>query len=276
MKNPFDIFLIIINPLSTALINLLVIIYQGLFFLHIPYSLGFSIILLTILIRFLLYPIMSSQLKTSKKMQELAPHLSGLKERHKKDAKKLQQETMKLYKEHGVNPAAGCLPMLLLFLVFPAMYQVLDKTKSGVAVSQINQIILDPFKLSQPWDQNFFGVNLGGTPANLISTVGPIIFLIPILTGLFQFIQSKMMMTKPVALQGQKEKKKADDFSSAFQTQSLYIFPVMIAFFGYSFPIGLSLFWNTSTVFGILQQYKIQGLGGLEEWRTEIEKRLKK
>ena len=57
--------------------------------------------------------------------------------------------------------------------------------------------------------------------------------------------------------------KKKEDFATAFQTQSLYIFPVMIGFFSYNFPVGLSLYWNTFTIFGIIQQYKISGLGGL-------------
>jgi YidC/Oxa1 family membrane protein insertase len=91
--------------------------------------------------------------------------------------------------------------------------------------------------------------------------------LIPVLTGVFQFIQSKMMLppTDPKK-KDDKTKKKSDDFATAFQSQSLYIFPVMIGFLSYNFPIGLSLYWNTFTIFGIIQQYKISGLGGLEDW----------
>ena len=91
----FDSF--IVRPLAT----ILVAIYQTLNFLHVPYPLGFSIIILTIIIRFILYPFISAQLKSSKKMQAVAPHLSRLKEKHKGDAKRMQAETMKLYKEHG-------------------------------------------------------------------------------------------------------------------------------------------------------------------------------
>lgn len=107
---------IFVHPIS----NLLVAIYQLLIAIGIPYALGFAIILLTIVIRLVLYPFMASQLKASKKMQDLAPHLAKLKEKHKGDAQRLQAETMLLYKEHGVNPLAGCLPILIqlpLFLV---------------------------------------------------------------------------------------------------------------------------------------------------------------
>ena len=70
-----------------------------------------------------------------------------------------------------------------------------------------------------------------------------------------------------------KKDKKKEDFATAFQTQSTYIFPVMIGFFSYSFPIGLSLYWNTFTIFGIIQQYKILGLGGLTDWKNRIWKK---
>lgn len=265
--------------LVKPLINILVAIYQLLTFLYIPYALGFSIILLTVLIRFLLYPLTASQLKASKKMQDLAPHLSGVKEKHKGDAKRLQEETMKLYKEHGINPAAGCLPMLVQLPIIWALYYVLQKIvslKSGVVVVEIGKYIYKglPFSLDKPWDTSFFGVPLGQNPSQLISAL-PLIILVPVLTGVFQFVQSKMMYSKAPAktaiVKNDKPGKKEDDFASAFQSQSLYIFPVMIGFFSYQFPIGLSLYWNTFTVFGILQQYKMQGLGGLKEWKEKIE-----
>ena len=252
------------------MINILVIIYQVLFFLHIPYALGFSIIVLTVVIRLLLYPLTATQLKASKKMQDLNPHLSRLKEKHKNDAKMLQSETMKLYKEHGVNPAAGCLPVIIQLPLIWALYTVLqDVVKFNT--SQINSVLYSFVpKLSNSWDTYFFGLPLAQTPSHLWQTVGPLILLVPVLTGIFQFIQSKMMLpVKPVSAE-KKEVKKQEDFASAFQSQSLYIFPLMIAFFSWGFPIGLSLYWNTFTIFGIIQQYKVAGLGGLKEWTDKI------
>lgn len=119
--NYFDI--ILINPI----LNVLLFIYHILFALNTPYALGFSIIVLTVIIRFVLYPLTSAQLKASKKMQDLSPHVSRLKDKHKGDAKTLQAETMKLYKEFGVNPAAGCLPVLIQLPVIWGLYAVLDK-----------------------------------------------------------------------------------------------------------------------------------------------------
>ena len=263
---------ILINPI----INILLAIYQLLHAAGIPFALGFSIILLTVVIRFLLYPFTASQLKASKQMQDLSPHLAKLREKHKGDAKRLQQESMRLYQEHGVNPAAGCLPVLIQLPIIWALYSVLDqivKLKPGETISKINSIAYtDALRLQSVWDTTFFGIPLGKTPSELMGTVGPLILLVPIATGVFQFVQSKMMFSKPKDDEKKQKAKKSteSDFATAFQTQSLYLFPIMIGFFSYTFPVGLSLYWNTFTIFGIIQQYKIQGLGGLADWVKKI------
>jgi len=255
------------------IINVLVTVYKGLLFVHFPFALGFAIIILTIIIRFILYPLTTSQLKASKKMQDLNPHITNLKNKHKGDSKTLQQETMKLYKDHGVNPAAGCLPVIIQLPIIWGLYSALQQIAS-LKPDVINKIVyFDALKLTKAWDPNFFGVSLGSNPSQLISTIGPIILIVPLLTALFQFIQSKMMFSKPKAQEGlvkKGEKKKSDDFASTFQSQAMYIFPVMIGFFSYTFPVGLSLYWNTFTIFGIAQQYRVSGLGGLTEWKNKI------
>lgn len=270
MTEFFD--LILINPI----VNTLLTIYKAFFFLNVPYALGFSIVILTIIIRFVMYPLMSSQIKSSKKMQELSPHLLRIKERHKGDARRLQQETMRLYKEHGINPAAGCLPVIVQLPIIWALYSVLQKIvglNPKVVVSEINKLTyFDFLKLGEPWDPSFFGLPLGQNPSQLFSSIGPLILLIPFVTGFFQFILSKMMMSPQDAQKNLSQKKveKKDDFASAFQSQSLYIFPIMIGFFSYTFPIALSLYWNTFTIFGIIQQHKVSGPGGLKAWLNKI------
>lgn len=270
---------LLVRPIITVLVG----IYQILFSLGIPFALGFSIIVLTVIIRLILYPLTTSYLKTSKKMQEIAPHLSKLKDKHKGDSMRLQQETMKLYKEHGVNPAAGCLPSLVQLPIVWALYSVLQQIvslKPEAIVTEVNKLVysIGPIELTHPWDQNFFGIPLGQNPSQLISVM-PLVFLVPVLSAVSQLIQSKMLITKPVvkAVEDKnKQKDTAEEFSSAFQTQSLYIFPAMIGFFSYSFPIGISLYWITQTIFGILQQYHILGIGGLREWLSPIFKDIKK
>jgi YidC/Oxa1 family membrane protein insertase len=265
--------------LNNPITNILLALYHALSFIHIPYALGFAIIGLTIVIRFILYPLTKSQLEASVKMQQVMPHLNRIKEQHKGDSMRIQQETMKIYKEHGVNPAAGCLPVLIQMPLIWSLYYVLQRVvgfKSSIAVAEINKIAyFDFLKLREVWDTTFFSLPLGEMPSKLMSTVGPLILLVPILTGVFQFILSKMMipaktavavLEKDIEKKAEIDKKDATDFASAFQTQSMFIFPVMIGFFSFSFPIGLSLYWNTFTIFGIIQQYKVTGLGGLSTW----------
>ncbi|MBI2034521.1 MAG: YidC/Oxa1 family membrane protein insertase [Candidatus Levybacteria bacterium] len=231
------------------IINLLVVILHVFLFLHIPYALGFSIIALTILIRVLLYPLMTSQMKMTKKMQDVNPHLSRLKEQYKNDSKRLQQETMALYKNHGINPAAGCLPVLIQLPLFFSLYTVIQKIVSAKAMEIINSIVyFDALKITNIGSMAFFGLPLGDRPSQLTGSLVVIAFLIPIITGVLQFVQSKMIT--PVQPKDNKPSGSAGgggDFAKALQMQTTYILPVMIGFFSYSFPIGLSLYWNTFT-----------------------------
>lgn len=263
MGEIFNTFLI--NPI----INVLVLIYKTLSLLGIPFALGFSIIALTVLVKLVTYPLTATQLKSAQKMQAIKPHLDRLKDKHGHDKARLQQETMRLYKEHGVNPAAGCLPLLIQLPIFIALYNVfiqIVNVNTVESVNNINRVLYSQLLfLDKAWDANFFGISLAANPSQW-SSGGSILLLVPILTGGLQFIQSKMMMPKdpPTGGQGEslieqkKEKSSGDDWQKAMQTQMVYIMPVMIGFFSYTFPVGLSLYWNVFTLFGIIQQYLLQ------------------
>ena len=153
----------------------------------------------------------------------------------------------------------------------------------------MNSILYFPFlTIQHVWDTSFFGLSLSLTPAKLMPS-NPFIIMVPILTGVLQLVFSAMMMPHEEKKNlpargsehsgsktgGQGEKKESkDDFQKAFQTQSLFIFPIMIGFFSHTFPVGLSLYWNTFTVFGILQQYFLVGPGRLAVVIQSFEKRL--
>lgn len=256
---------VLANPIT----NLLVACYQFLNFIHIPFALGFSIIILTFLIRLILYPLTSSQIRTSKKMQDIAPHLSALKEKHKDDKKKHQEEMMKLYQEHGVNPAAGCLPVVLQIPIIWGLYHVLYTVVAVNSIDKLkefnNLLYFEGLKLHSLWNITFFGIPLSVAPKDEISKM-PLLILVPILTGVLQLIYSKMM-TPEVAVES-----KSDDFQATFTKQSMYLFPIMIGFFSFTLPFGLSLYWNAYTIFGILQQYLVAGAGGLHQWKGGVQK----
>lgn len=269
--NIFDALLI------TPILNILIVFYKVFLFIHLPGALGFAIILLTLLIRFALWPLTAAQLKSTQKMAALKPHLDRIKVEHGHDKVRHQEEVTKLYKEHDVNPLAGCLPLLLQIPVFIGLYQVLLKIvdlKNADFIANINsRLYFQGLSLDKIPDTSFFGFHLENKPSDW-SQIGFIILIIPVLTGLFQYIQSKMLMpqsqpqaVKKPAKEGQKEG--MEDAMSSMQSQMSFIMPAMIAFFSYGFPVGLSLYWNTFTIIGIVQQYSISGAGSLNKYLPE-------
>ena len=208
-------------------------------------------------------------------MQDIAPHLAALKEKHKKDPKRLQAETMQLYATHGVNPLAGCLPLILQMVILFGLYAALNEISKDpqLVLKHINSLVyFDWMKLTHVWDTTFFGLPLTKKPSELLNVIGFGILLIPILTGLLQFIQSAMMFGKPAEKPVKKpgSSDQSVDFAAAMQNNTLYILPVMIGYFSFTFPLALALYWNTFTIFGIIQQYRLTGLGRLAEWKERF------
>ncbi len=275
MNNIGDIFnLVFMGPI----INLLVLIFQGLQAIHIPGALGFSIMILTILIRLLVWPFTSSQLKSARKLADLKPHLDELKKKHKDDKQGLASAQMALYKEHGVNPAGGCLPAIIQIPVFIALYQSIINILPGTGghIDRINSLLYFPqLRLPSTLDPNFFGINLGIKPSEF-TTHGFLLLLIPIGTAILTFVQSKMALPKAVKVYAsdspkeKKEKEGIEDSMGQVQSQMVFMMPLMIGYFAFNFPIGLAIYWNSYTILGIIQQYRISGWGGVSDFVTKF------
>ncbi len=255
------------------IVNVLIGFYKIFEYLHIPGPLGFAIILLTIAIRLLLYPLMHAQLKSAKKMSDLKPHLDALNVKHKDDKQTLQKAQMELYKQHGVNPAAGCLPLLVQFPILIALYgvfsQVLGNGNLEKLVTDINQILYLPLMKLSKLDLSFFGTNLGVKPSDF-QTHGWWLLSIPLITGLLQWYQTKLMMpnTRISDVRSQTSEKiipkseirnpKPDgDTAAEMQKQMAMITPVMFGYFAFQFPLGFALYWNIFGIFGIMQQLRV-------------------
>lgn len=265
------------------IINLLVLIFQGMEAINLPGSLGLSIIALTVIIRFLAWPFMSSQLKSTKKMVELKPHLQDLRKKHAADKQALAAAQMALYKEHGVNPAGGCLPALIQIPIFIALYQAIINIVPGAggSIERLNSLLYFSWmKLAQNPDPSLFGINLGAKPSEFLGQ-GVWLLSVPILTAALTFIQSKMMVPEEIkkypsdSPKEVKEKEGMEDTMAQMQSQMMYLMPVMIGYFAFSFPIGLAIYWNTYTILGILQQYTISGWGGMSSWVKRLTLRTK-
>lgn len=258
----FDIFIpILINPL----INILLAFYHLADLLHLPGPLGWSIILLTLAIRFAVAPLVRAQLLHQKRLLAIKPQMDELKRKHGKDRKKLMEEQNKLHKEHGINPAAGCLPLLVQLPILIGLYQVfLSILRSHSSVlDHLNSVAYFPWLHLKNFDETFFGLNLAASPSSF-GTITPFI-LIPILTAVIQLILAQMTAPPKTPKSSAKEQSFEDALASS-QGSMAYIFALMIGYLAFSFPIGLALYWNVANIFAIIQQYLILGPGGLVRW----------
>ncbi len=254
--------LLLVNPI----LNILVALYKAFEWLHIPGPLGFAVIGLPLVIRLILYPLMAAQLRSAKKMAKIKPHMDALAAKHKGDKTALQQAQLALYKEHGVNPAAGCLPLLIQMPVLIALYgvfnQVLNNGNLAKVVEDINKVVYHPALALNQLDLNFLGVNLGIKPSQY-QTHGYWLLLIPIITAGLQYWQTKLMMPpaqkKPETSGNDivKKEKPPEDTAADMQKQMAIITPLMFGYFALQFPLGLALYWNVFGIFGIIQQIAI-------------------
>lgn len=273
MQFIFDIFnLLFFGPI----INILIFIERVLQASNIPGSLGFSIIILTIIIKAVLWPFMAKQLKLSKKMADLKPHLDELKKKHASDKQALAKAQMDLYKEHGVSPAGGCLPTVVQIIVTLALYQGISSLFDPHGLDRINHALyFKDWALTSPPDPNFLGFNLAVKPSNF-AQAGLVVLSLPIITAVVTFIQSKMMLPAPVkdypsdSPREKKEKEGMEDAMVAVQSQMVFLMPIMIGYFAFNFPAGLSIYWITFTILNIFQQYKIAGWGGMKPWLQRV------
>ena len=190
---------------------------------------GIDIIILTILIKIIFYPLSVKSYKSMKEMQKLQPMVAKLKEKYKNDKQKLNQEMMGLYKARGVNPMGGCLPMVIQIPVFFALYK---------ALSGAIELRHAPF---------FWWINDLSAPEDLFSFVIPGIGftvpvrILPLIMGVTQVIQQKMTPTSVDPL----------------QEKMMLFMPIFFTFLFWGFPAGLVLYWLVNNVISIGQQYYI-------------------
>lgn len=258
--------LVFIQPVTNAL----VIFYDAFTYIGLPGAFGFAIIAITAFMRVLMYPFFKQQMHTAKKMREIKPHLDKLNKKHKDDPQTLQKEQLRLYQEAGINPAGGCLFALiqipLLYGLYHTLQLFLTYDQDKKIVNQINELLYHPMLAIQSVDPSFFVYNLALAPSQSGLWY---YYLIPVVTAILQYFQTKVTMPdmgapakkeessdpKKKGKEEEPQKDSMDDFQRAMGTQMKYIFPIMIGWFSYTLPFGLSLYWNTFSIFSIAQHY---------------------
>ncbi len=211
------------------------------------WSWALAIISLTVVIRTALIPLFVRQIRSSRNMQILQPQLKALQEKYGHDRERLGQETMKLYKDEGVNPMASCLPLVLQMPIFIALYQVLWQSSQGHAIGVMSVEQAESLR-----NATILGARLSGTFLPMTDGFGATQVLCAVLVismTAVLFVTQLQLMRKnmpPEALTGQ--------FAQQ-QKIMLYVFPVMYLFMGINIPIGVLLYWLVSNLWTMTQQY---------------------
>jgi YidC/Oxa1 family membrane protein insertase len=188
---------------------------------------GINIIILTIFIKIIFYPLTVKSSTSMKKMQKLQPMIVKLKEKYKDDKTKLNQEMMAIYKREGVNPMGGCLPMIIQIPVFFALYKAL----SGAIELRHAHFLWWMNDLSAPED--LFTLSVAGYALP--------IRILPLIMGITQVLQQKMTPTT----------------ADPMQEKIMLLMPIVFTFLFWGFPSGLVLYWLVNNVISIAQQYYI-------------------
>lgn len=241
-------------------------------------NMGVAIVFLTVFIRVCLIPLTAPSLKAQKRMAELGPEIERLKKKYSGDKQGFAKAQMELYRQKGVNPAAGCLPMIVQFVILIALYQAFIQVlrPNGVEViTKLNELLYPIMRLSPETQINLHFLYLDLVKPDIIKVASlplPGIFLI--LAALAQFLSSKMMypVSRVVQEEARQTKEKTDDMVAMMQKQMLYFFPLMTIFIGYAFPSGLVLYWFIFSAFQFGQQYFMTGWGGLAPWVAKLSK----
>jgi YidC/Oxa1 family membrane protein insertase len=254
---------LVVTPLTQGLIFLNDLI-QG---IGAPYSWGFAIILFTLIVKIVTLPLNLQQARSMKATQELQPKLQELQKKHAKDKEKLAQAQMELYREHGVNPLGGCLPMLIQFPILIGLYQALYKLAStGEIVGQRFLWIPD---LAFPTRE--IGLKWAWPPApEFIGWAAALYLILPVLTVATQIAMQRMTTSSTAS----------KDPQQAAMQQTMLLMPFMFGFITLQVPAGLTLYWVTSNIFSMIQQYFITGWGGLlpqkgDEKATKVKREAK-
>jgi YidC/Oxa1 family membrane protein insertase len=248
--NPFNILSALGPPIEWALTHL------TRWFLEVgPISgsaFGFSIVVVTLCLRMALFPVFGWQVRTSRRLQAeqrlVAPELAELRKKYKKEPQKLNEEMMKLYREHGISPLSnltGCLPLLVQMPILYGLYRgISSATKDlhqGLGFLWIGNVAKSPKDLLAQGVASHWSV-----------------LILPVLAAGASFLQAKMMMQPPRKDMSEQELK-----MYSLSKNMLYLAPGMVLLFGFQLPVGLGIYWLTQSLVMLVQQWLVIGWGGL-------------
>lgn len=252
--NPFDVIGYIYGflgpPIEWALTHLTRV-YESVPVLSHVGAFGVAIVTVTLVIRSLLFPLFGWQLRTQRRIQAeqriIAPQLQALRKKYRREPQKLQEEMMKLYREHGISPFSGltgCLPLLIQLPIIYGLYSGIRNATATFHGHAVGFLWIDDLSRA-PRD-----VALG-------SHVGYLV--LPVLAALATLVQSRMIMQPPRPDMSDQERQMYN-----LSRNMMFIAPAMVLLFAYQLPEGIALYWVTQSLFMIVQQWYVLGWGGLK------------
>ncbi len=207
------------------------------FFYNVTGSWPLSIVLITVVLRLILYPLNTWSIKSMKGMQEVGPQIKAIQDRYKKDPQKAQMEILALYREKGVNPISGCLPMLLQLPFLIGMFDLLKTT------FELRGVVFIP-----GWIDNLTSPDVLFTWKYNLPIIGNEFHLLPIILGAIMYIQQNVMSNLPKDPSMWTEQQKQQRMMGNIMT-------VVMTLLFYNFPSGLNIYWISSMLLGMLQQW---------------------
>lgn len=226
--------------LYQPLFNALILLYE-----YLPgRDFGTAVVVLTFLIRLILYPSMAQSLKSQRVLSGLQPKIQEIQKKYKQDLSRQSRAIIELYRKEKISPLSGIFPLLIQLPILIALYRLFWKGVGAKEMSYLYSFIPNPGKI----DPTFL---------NFLNLAQPSMVL-AILAGVFQYLQSKGMIIGQPASQKSLEKG-GTRFSDMLQKQMLYFFPVFTVFILWNLPSALGLYWLTTTIFSIVQQHLIYG-----------------
>ncbi|MEW5783619.1 MAG: YidC/Oxa1 family membrane protein insertase [Bacillota bacterium] len=208
---------------------------------------GVAIILLTLLVKLITFPLNNKQIQSAKRMQELQPEIKKIQQKYKNDKEKQNKAVMEFMQENKMNPLAGCMPLIIQFPILIGIFRLLSQAERFI-VPRIDGF--NPYLIQSIEFLDLLSIQKFDT-ANLLNFSVSIYYLFPIIAGVTTYIYQKQTM------------------ADANQKMLLYMMPVMITFFSFSFPAGLVLYWILNNVYSMGQHYLVGYLGNLKKGQAE-------
>jgi YidC/Oxa1 family membrane protein insertase len=225
-----DLFSIVLSYIYTAIPNF-----------------GISIIILTLLVKLITFPLNNKQIQSAKRMQELQPEIKRIQAKYKNDKEKQNRAMTEFMQENKINPLAGCLPLLIQFPILIGMFRLLSQADKFILprIESFNSFLVPSLEFIDLLHVEKFEA------ANLLNPVSLVYYVFPIIAGITTFIYQKQTM------------------GDTNQKMMLYMMPAMIVFFSFSFPAGLVLYWILNNLFSMGQHYIIGYMEKIKEGNPE-------